>query len=78
MTFNIKCCFIVQTGFVAPDRAVKEAYFHYISVPAEANKPGHQSAAETTPALYHYDHLGRTFHDSFFRVLEGTCTGNAT
>lgn len=47
---------------MALDGAVEETHLHHISVTAEANEPGHQSAAETTPAPNHNPHLGRTLH----------------
>lgn len=61
--------FHVQTGFVALDGAVEEANLHHISVAAEANEPGHQSPAETTPAPNHDHHLGRTLHGQTLTVL---------
>ncbi len=59
----------VQAGSVALDGAVEEAHLHYISVAAEANEPGHQSSAETTPAPNHDPHLGRTLHGQTLAVL---------
>lgn len=69
MTFTVRYSFNVQTGSVAPDGAVEEAHFHHISVAAEANKPGHQSTAETTPTSNHNHHLGRTLHGETLTML---------
>lgn len=65
MQFNVS----FQTGSLAFDGADCKANFHHFSVPTEANKPNHHSAAETPPVSNLNSHLGSTLYSENLTVL---------